>query len=47
MDGAMSLYEAHRVADQVEEQVLAAFPGAEIIIHQDPSGVLERRKTFG
>jgi ferrous-iron efflux pump FieF len=47
MDGAMSLYEAHRVADQVEEKVLAAFPGAEIIIHQDPSGVLERRKTFG
>jgi ferrous-iron efflux pump FieF len=47
MDGAMSLYEAHRVADQVEEKVLAVFPGAEIIIHQDPSGVLERRKTFG
>ncbi len=47
MDGQMSLYEAHRVADQVENEILAAFPEAEVIIHQDPSGILERRKTFG
>jgi ferrous-iron efflux pump FieF len=47
MDGTMSLYEAHRVADQVEEEILAAYPGAEVIIHQDPSGIEERRKTFG
>ena len=47
MDGGMSLYEAHRVADQVEEEILAAYPGAEVIIHQDPSGIQERRKTFG
>jgi ferrous-iron efflux pump FieF len=47
MDGQMSLYEAHRVADQVEDEILAAYPGAEVIIHQDPSGILERRKTFG
>jgi ferrous-iron efflux pump FieF len=47
MDGGMSLYEAHRIADQVEEEILAAYPGAEVIIHQDPSGVEERRKTFG
>ena len=47
MDGGLSLYEAHRVADQVEGEILAAYPGAEVIIHQDPSGILERRKTFG
>jgi ferrous-iron efflux pump FieF len=47
MDGGMSLYEAHRVADQVEEEILAAYPDCEVIIHQDPSGVDERRKTFG
>ena len=47
MDGAMSLYEAHRVADQVEGEILAAFPGAEVIIHEDPTGIVERRKTFG
>jgi ferrous-iron efflux pump FieF len=42
----MSLYEAHRIADQVENQILAAYPGAEVIIHEDPSGVAERRRTF-
>jgi ferrous-iron efflux pump FieF len=47
MDGGMSLYEAHQVADQVEEEILAAYPDSEVIIHQDPSGVAERRKTFG
>ena len=47
MDGGMSLYEAHRVADQVEGEILAAFPGAEVIIHEDPTGIVERRKTFG
>jgi ferrous-iron efflux pump FieF len=47
MDGAMSLNEAHRVADQVEDEILVAYPGAEVIIHQDPSGIVERRKTFG
>ena len=26
MDGGMSLYEAHQVADQVEEEILAAYP---------------------
>ena len=47
MDGGMSLYAAHQVADQVEEEILAAYPDCEVIIHQDPSGVAERRKTFG
>lgn len=47
MDGGMSLYEAHRVADQVEGEILAAYPGAEVIIHEDPTGIVERRKTFG
>ncbi len=47
MDGGISLYEAHRIADQVEGEILVAYPGAEIIIHQDPTGIVERRKTFG
>jgi ferrous-iron efflux pump FieF len=47
MDGEISLYAAHRIADQVEEEILAVYPGAEVIIHQDPSGIDERRKTFG
>ncbi len=36
MDGSISLHDAHEVADQVERQLGDAFPGAEVIIHQDP-----------
>jgi ferrous-iron efflux pump FieF len=46
MDGAMSLIEAHRVSDEVEAALEAAYPGAEIIIHQDPAGVPEKRSVL-
>jgi ferrous-iron efflux pump FieF len=46
MDGAMSLARAHRVADEVEADLCAAYPNAEIIIHQDPEGVEEPRSNF-
>lgn len=36
MNGSLSLYRAHEAADQVEKRVRQAFPGAEVIIHQDP-----------
>ena len=39
LDGAMSLYRAHVIADTVEADIYQAFPGAEVIIHQDPAGV--------
>jgi ferrous-iron efflux pump FieF len=38
LDPAMSLVDAHAVSDAVERDILAAYPGAEIIIHQDPEG---------
>ena len=47
MDGSLTLYRAHEIADQVEADVLAAFPDAEVIIHEDPLGVVERRKGLG
>ena len=37
---------AHRISDEVEARLMAAFPGAEVIIHQDPYGVEERRVRF-
>lgn len=43
LDGDITLREAHRISDAVEADVMAAFPGAEVIIHQDPHGVIERR----
>ncbi len=47
LDGAMTLRHAHVISDAVEAAVLEAFPGAEIIVHQDPEGVIERRAQFG
>jgi len=33
----MSLKRAHEIADQVEAEIMAFLPGAEVIIHQDPA----------
>jgi ferrous-iron efflux pump FieF len=38
LDAHLSLVRAHRIADEVEAAILAEFPTAEVIIHQDPSG---------
>jgi len=39
LDPALSLTRAHEVSDAVEADIHAAFPHAEVIIHQDPAGV--------
>jgi ferrous-iron efflux pump FieF len=36
LDGGMPLREVHVIAEEVEAELVAAFPGAEVIIHQDP-----------
>jgi len=36
LDGRLPLYRAHRIGDQVEADLMAAFPGADILIHLDP-----------
>jgi len=46
MDGNMNLYRAHEVADDVEAQLREVYPGAEVIIHQDPHGIEEDRARF-
>jgi ferrous-iron efflux pump FieF len=46
LEGSLSLSDAHRISDAVESEVRAAFPGAEVIIHEDPAGVVERRASF-
>lgn len=38
MQPDLTLQQAHVISDAVEAQVMAAFPGAEVIIHQDPAG---------
>src|SRR3984893_14537064 len=46
MDGAMSLIPAHEISDEVEAKLRAAYPHAEIMIHQDPEGIEEPRANF-
>lgn len=47
LDQSLTLIEAHRISDNVEVSVLAAFPGADVIIHQDPEGVDEIHRPVG
>ncbi|MFM8990971.1 MAG: cation diffusion facilitator family transporter, partial [Alphaproteobacteria bacterium] len=41
LDADMRLARAHEIADRVELDIRAAYPNAEIIIHQDPAGIDE------
>ncbi|MFQ5984531.1 MAG: cation diffusion facilitator family transporter [Alphaproteobacteria bacterium] len=45
LDGELNLSRAHAIADEVEARIKEVFPGAEIIIHQDPEGLVERHGT--
>ncbi len=45
-DGALSLEDAHALADQVEAAVEAVMPNAEVLVHSDPSTVLEQRRPL-
>ena len=47
LDHSLNLLEAHRISDDVENAVGAAFPGADIIIHQDPDGIAEYHPPVG
>ncbi len=46
LDGNTLLSRAHTISDEVEDAILVAFPGAEVIIHQDPAGLVENRPRF-
>jgi ferrous-iron efflux pump FieF len=46
MDGSLSLLRAHEISDEVEAKLRAAYPNAEVIIHQDPEGIEEPRSSF-
>ena len=39
LDPHMPLARAHRISDAVEKDLCTRFPGAEVIIHQDPEGL--------
>jgi len=46
MNGDISLYRAHEIADEVEASIMEAFPNAEVIVHQDPEGIEEDIPVF-
>lgn len=43
MDGEITLNKAHRIADEVEEELRQAFPESDIIIHEDPFDAVETK----
>jgi len=46
LDGHLTLMQAHAIADEVEALVLVEYPDAEVIIHEDPAGLMEQRPEF-
>ena len=46
LDPGITLAKAHEISDAVEAAVCAAYPGAEVMIHQDPAG-LEQAPDLG
>ncbi len=44
LEGSLPLKEAHRIADEVQNQIQEAFPNSEILIHEDPDDIPEDRK---
>jgi ferrous-iron efflux pump FieF len=46
LDGSLTLLQAHRISETVESEICAAFPGAEVIIHEDPAGASEQHASY-
>lgn len=43
VDPQMSVAEAHRVMDELEERIEREFPGVEVLIHPDPEGLVDEQ----
>lgn len=46
IDGSMTLYRAHAIADTIEAELQTLFPGAEVLIHQDPHILSEEGPVY-
>jgi ferrous-iron efflux pump FieF len=47
VDGSMTVTQAHRVMDEIEDKLHAEFPDVEILIHPDPEGHVDERGVAG
>jgi ferrous-iron efflux pump FieF len=43
LDGQLSLEQAHAITHEVQARIHAAFPAADIIVHQEPAGLADER----
>lgn len=43
LDGAMPVRRAHDIVDRIETVVAELYPGAQVIIHQEPAGLVDAR----
>ena len=41
MDGHLSLLQAHRLTEEAEQKIKQHYPNAQVLVHQDPSGIKE------
>ncbi|MEL1251758.1 cation diffusion facilitator family transporter [Aurantiacibacter gilvus] len=41
VDPSMTVAEAHRIMDEIEERIEVEFPGVEVLIHPDPEGLFD------
>ena len=46
LDEHLTLAEAHHITDQVESEVAQAFGNAEVLVHQEPAGLLDQRREL-
>ncbi len=42
IDGFLTLYKTHDIAEAVENNIIAQYPHAQVIVHQDPYGIEEK-----
>ncbi len=43
LDGNMPLKQAHDVVDRIETALKKLYPAAQVIIHQEPAGIVDAR----
>lgn len=47
LDAELPLWRAHEIGDEVERAIRTDFPAADVIIHHDPTGIVENDVRFG
>lgn len=46
LSAELTLLMAHEISDAVELELRQAFPGSEVLIHQDPTGIVEKHAFY-